>query len=269
MKATIKKYVKRFLAPDQRKMFKSIIKDVELSLSYKQLNTFRYKIRNFILSHSDFEKPYVNNKKVSIIVPTLSKGKQADHLVKLRRLLSTYLPEQSHNNYEVIVVCDGSNAMVGEMVNSLDDKRIRKYATASTVGKWGHPQTRIGIEKATGDFFVRLNDDNVPHRNYLSCLLSGFDEKVGIVYGRVVFDGEARREHDSSLGNSFVIPGDKRGELKLTNVDCMCYMVRMNFAKQYVQSWNDRLAADWFFLEGMLKDGVKTKFIDRIIGEKF
>ena len=234
-----------------------------------RLNTFRYKIRNFILSRSDVEKPYVNNKEVSIIVPTLSKGKQADHLFKLKKLLSKYLPNQKHKNYEVIVWCDGPNTMVEEIITSLKDKRIRVYSTGKTIGKWGHPQTRMGIEKATGDFFVRMNDDNVPHRNYLSCLLSGFDEKVGIVYGRVVFGGEARREYDTSLGNSFVIPGDKKGELKMKNIDCMCYMVRMNFAKQYVLSWNDRFAADWFFLEGVLKDGVKTKFIDRIIGEKF
>jgi len=198
----------------------------------------------------------------------LSQGRQADHLPKLMELLSDYLPVQTHSNYEAIVYCDGPNPIVEEMVRSLKDSRIKVLFTDMTLAKWGHPQTRLGIGAASGDYFLRLNDDNRPYRDYLQTLLGTFEQGLGIVYGRVIFKGEARRVHDSSLKNSFVIPGDREGVLKIQNIDCMNYMVKMNFAKKYVEHWNDSFAADWSFIEAMLKDGVKARFVDRIIGDK-
>ncbi|MCX5713510.1 MAG: hypothetical protein NT033_01585, partial [Candidatus Omnitrophica bacterium] len=61
----------------------------------------------------------------------------------------------------------------------------------------------------------------------------------------------------------------KEGLLKLENIDCMNYMVRMNLAKKYVNYWSDDFIADFLFLEGLLKNGLMAKFIDEIIGEKF
>ena len=49
----------------------------------------------------------------------------------------------------------------------------------------------------------------------------------------------------------------------------MCYMINMDVARKYVEYWNDGAPADWFFLEALLRDGVKNKFTERIIGEKF
>jgi hypothetical protein len=127
----------------------------------------------------------------------------------------------------------------------------------------------MGIAAAAGNFFVRMNDDNKPYKNYLQTLINSFEEEDGLAYGRVVFKGEARRAHRASLVHSFVIPGDKIGELRLRNIDCMNYMIRMDIARQYVDSWDDGYGADWNFVEAMLKNGVKARFCDKIIGEKF
>jgi hypothetical protein len=232
------------------------------------LNTGRYLTRDVLLFYFQPRKQGVKNEKVSIIVPTLSKGKQADHLPKLKILLSEYLPNQSHKNYETLVFCDGPNQMVEEMVKSLNDNRIKVYSTDKTIGKWGHPQTRMGILAATGSFFVRMNDDNKPYKNYLQILANGFDQEIGIVYGRVIYKGDARRVYNSALVNSFLVPGDTEGALRFKNIDCMNYIVRMDLAKKFVNNWNDDFAADWFFIEALLKDGVKAKFIDNIVGEK-
>ena len=88
-------------------------------------------------------------------------------------------------------------------------------------------------------------------------------------HGRVIFNGAARVYHYSSLANSFVVPGDKNGELRFCNIDCMCFMTRMELAKKYIKYWDDTFAADWLFISTLSKNGVKTKFIDKIIGEKF
>lgn len=235
----------------------------------KALSTYRYQVRDVILWFFKPRQPADIGKKVSVLIPTLGKGKQSDHLLKLKKLLSVYFPNQSHKNYELLVYCDGPNKDVDKMVASLGDSRIKVYSTESTMGKWGHPQTRMGINYMTGDFFVRVNDDNKPYKDYLRVLINGFEQETGIVYGRIIFKGEARKRHLRSLSNSFIIPGDKEGALKEKNIDCMNFMVRLNLAKEYVSSWNDDFAADWFFLEAMLKDGIKAKFIDTIIGEKF
>lgn len=235
----------------------------------RSLNTFRYQARDIFLQNESLKKPGINSAKISIIIPTLSKDSQADHLPKLKQLLSEYLPNQEYNNYEALVYCDGFNPLVEKMVAILGDNRIKVYATDCTIGKLGHPQTRMGIAIASGDFFVRMNDDNKPYKNYLHTLISSFDEESGITYGRIIYKGEAKKAHNGSLKYSYVIPGDKKGLLKRGNVDCMNYMIKMDVAKKYMDYWHDDYAADWHFLEALLNNDIKAKFIDRIIGEKF
>ena len=264
MKTIIKAYLKKILSQQQIEGFRSLF-----NYDVRDLNTFGYQVRDIVLRNCEIKKSRRGNGKVSIIIPTLSKDKQADHLPMLMRLLSEYLPNQIHKNYEAIVYCDGPNKMVEEMVTGLNDSRIKVYTTDQTLAKWGHPQTRMGIAAATGDFFVRMNDDNKPYKNYLHTLINSFDEEIGIAYGRVVYKGEARRVHGSSLVYSFVIPGDKMGQLKFRNIDCMNYMVKMDIARKYVDSWDDSFEADWRFLEALLKDGIKAKFCDKIVGEKY
>jgi hypothetical protein len=233
------------------------------------LNTLCYQLKDIFLGRTRDKIYLKGDKKVSILIPTLSSGKQADHLPKLKKLLSEYLPLQTYTNYEALVYCDGRNAMVEDMVKSLCDERIKIFFTENTLAKWGHPQTRLGINSANGDYFVRLNDDNKPYLNYLNTLVCGFEQNVGLVYGRVIFKGDAREAHNTSLKYSFVIPSDREGVLRPDNIDCMNFMVKTKWAKKYVEYWNDSFAADWVFIEAMLKDGIKTKFVDRIIGDKF
>jgi hypothetical protein len=267
MKKLVRKYLKKLLSEKQRENIKKLASYFDDKV--KDLNTRRYQARNVLLLHLKSRPIKRVDKKISIIIPTLSQGIQADHLPKLETLLKEYLPRQSHENYEAIVYCDGQNKMVEDMVSSLKDRRIKVCATDMTLGKWGHPQTRMGILEAEGDFFVRMNDDNKPYENYLQTLVNGFDGEAGIAYGRIIYKGEARRVHGSSLIRSFVLPADKAGILRIQNIDCMNYMVEMNLAKSYVSYWDDRYAADWFFLEALLNNGIKSKFCDVIIGEKF
>jgi cellulose synthase/poly-beta-1,6-N-acetylglucosamine synthase-like glycosyltransferase len=232
-------------------------------------NTLRYQARDARLRREGQPATGTGGEKVSILIPTLAKGAQASHLPRLERLLAEHLPRQTHANYEALVYCDGRNEAVEHVVSALADPRVRVLFTPKTLARWGHPQTRLGIAEATGEFFVRVNDDNHPYPDYLQTLVSGFaDTSVGVVYGRVVFAGEARRTHSNSLTGSFVIPGDLRGSLAMGNVDCMNYMVRAHLARQYADRWDDASEADWSFLSALLSDRVQARFIDRIIGTK-
>lgn len=206
--------------------------------------------------------------KVSVIIPTLSKGVQLNHLPMLRQLLAVYLPRQTHGNYEAIVYCDGRNEQVFELITGLNDPRIRVFETERTLAAYGHPQTRMGVAISTGDYFVRLNDDNRPGPEFLEHLLAGQDDAHLISYGRVIFCGDARKAHAASLQRSFVIPGDRPGRLAMGNIDCMNYMVRMDMARKFIDHWDDSYAADWNFLDALIRSGVKAKFVDRILGDK-
>jgi cellulose synthase/poly-beta-1,6-N-acetylglucosamine synthase-like glycosyltransferase len=205
--------------------------------------------------------------KVSIAIPTLCAGAHEGRLESLRTLLAQYLPRQSHENYEAIVICDGRNERVEALAARIADPRIRVETTERTA-RWGQPQTRRGIQLARGEFFLRLNDDNRPYRHYLASLLSGFEDSVDISYARVLFGGEARNAYGDVLPRSFILPNDDAATLRHGNVDCMCYMVRTSLAKRHVADWSDAHAADWWFLNALLRAGARPRFVERIVGEK-
>ena len=220
---------------------------------------------------------------VSIIIPVPGENCQPNSLKQyylsgLKRLLRDHLPGQTHKNYEAIVYCDGPNKEIESLVNCLRDQRVKVHTLEKYTGLFGHPQTRKGIMAAKGDLFVRMNCDNRPYPEYLEVLVNGFDDDIGIVYGRTVFKGKARRDHEVNFSDkyrgisnemrAFIIPRDKRGLLKETNIDCMNYMVKTDLARKYSNAWNDDFAADWFFIERLLQEGTKARFIDRLIGEK-
>jgi hypothetical protein len=204
---------------------------------------------------------------VSIVIPTLCADAQEERLESLGELLARYLPAQFHENYEAIVVCDGHNKHVEALVAEIADPRIRVESTERTA-RWGHPQTRRGIELARGELFLRLNDDNRPYRHYLASLVSGFNEGIDISYARVLVCNGAREAYGSVLPRSFILPNDVAATLRHANIDCMCYMVRSTLAKRHIADWPDAYAADWWFLDALLRAGARPRFVERIVGEK-
>ena len=97
----------------------------------------------------------------------------------------------------------------------------------SAEGAWGHPQTRLGIDVARGEYFVRINDDDQPSPGVPAYAGGGLSGNTGISYARVVFKGDARKAYSYLLRGSYVIPRDRLGVLENGNIDCLCYMVRI------------------------------------------
>ena len=235
----------------------------------RTVNTASYAISDALRNRRALRQAPQLVGKVSIVIPTLSKGKHLSHLESLRRLLTVYLPAQTYSDYEALVYCDGPNPAVRELVHALNDARVRVLETPDTLGLWGHPQTRAAIGLATGKFFLRMNDDNKPYARYLETLVHGFDDGADLVYARVLFKGAARYAYADFLARSFLIPGDREGVLKNGNIDCMCYAVRTDVAKRHAESWGDMYAADWRFVQALLTAGVRARFVDTLVGEKY
>jgi glycosyltransferase involved in cell wall biosynthesis len=207
---------------------------------------------------------------VSIVIPTLCAGPHADRLPTLRRLVARDLPAQTHGNYEALVVCDGHNPTVRDMIATLSDPRVSYHATQTRTGLWGHPATRLGIDYARGEYFVRMNDDNRPYCDYLASLLTGFAHGIDVTYARVVFANEARRYWEPYFRHawSYVLPSDRMAHLHSDNIDCMNVMVRMQAAKAHSNGWDDVIDADWHFLDSVLGQTRRAGFVNRLIGQK-
>lgn len=76
--------------------------------------------------------------------------------------------EQSYTNFELIIINDFSPDPIDEMVNRFDDSRIRYFKNDQNIGaeklvlNWNKC-----VEKAVGEYFVLLGDDDTMARNYL------------------------------------------------------------------------------------------------------
>lgn len=279
---TAKSFVSSIIPPIIKNFIYNLI-DIKLVLS-----TWRYELHQ--CAKYDFLKEKTVGesrsssltKSVSIIIPIRGEDNTPRHLRQkelrdLKKLLCHYLPEQTHKNYEAIVYCDGPNKKVEQFINNLKDSRFKVYALKKQTGLWGNPQTQQGAFIAKGDYFVRMDCDNHPYHEYLNSLIAAFDDKVGIVYGRIVVKRKSRRYYRkffidkvggiSNEMEAFILPRDMQGAIKVTNIDFMNYMVRTELARKYVDAFCG-YAADYCFAERLLKEGIKFKFIDKLIGAK-
>lgn len=228
----------------------------------RSYNTYAYSTIDSRLIYTLYKRNNYN-KKVSIIVPTIGNS-------CLYKMLTKYLPEQTHENWEALVWSDGPNKDAEEMTMAAanHDNRIEYYALEKHTGLWGHPQTRAGILQASGEFIVRMNDDNVPYNNYLHTLLYGFAyQDIAFTYAPVIFKGEARKNYSSVLIDNYIIPQKNIASFS-NNIDCMCFMVRTNIANEFIHYWNNTYSADFHFINEIAHNRIHT-FVDSIIGEKW
>jgi len=216
---------------------------------------------------------------VEIIIPFPAQGRVSPpkhdyYLRNLRKLITTYLPQQTFSKYTATIYCDGENPEVCSLIEKLSDNRFRYKSTDGNESGWGHVQTRMGILESEADFIVRMNCDNEPFPEYLEALLSGFADGIDAVYGRVIYSGLAALEHLPTFADypnalqAFVLPKDKSGTFEFRNIDCMNYMVRSEAAKRHASFWSQSFVADWDFIEAVSNNGFTAAFIDRIVGYK-
>ncbi|CAB50071.1 glycosyltransferase family 2 protein [Pyrococcus abyssi] len=114
---------------------------------------------------------------VSVIIPTYNRANL------LRRAIASVL-NQKFKDFELIVVDDASTDNTPEVVESIEDGRIRYIRLKKNSG--GPIARNIGIKKAKGRFIALLDDDDewLPHR--LEVQVRKFEnlgKEFGVVYG--------------------------------------------------------------------------------------
>jgi len=130
--------------------------------------------------------------KYSFIVPIYNGEKYID------RCLNSIL-KQDYDNYEIIIVNDGSTDYSLEILNKYREKykQIKLYTTENS----GISITRnYGITKATGEYFIFVDIDDYIKDNMLSyineCLINCNDGIELIKYNYLMVD-----EHENIIGN--------------------------------------------------------------------
>jgi glycosyltransferase involved in cell wall biosynthesis len=97
--------------------------------------------------------PVPGNPRVSVVVATYQ---QTDELACLLYSFKA----QTYDNWEAVVVHDGPGEAARQIVQRLDDPRVRLIETPERRGQYGHPWRTMGVEHATGDYIGLTNGDN-------------------------------------------------------------------------------------------------------------
>lgn len=114
------------------------------------------------------------NPKVSVIIPTYNRGR----LVK--EAIESVL-RQSFNDFEVLVIDDGSTDNTRDVVGAITDKRVCYFYKENG----GVASTRnFGAAKARGDLIAFLDSDDLWPADYLSAMASALYNAVnyGVAY---------------------------------------------------------------------------------------
>ncbi len=115
------------------------------------------------------------NDKVSVIIPTYNRS-------ELLKKAVASLKNQSHQNFEIIIIDDFSTDDTAAVVKEMEDDRII-YLKHDT-NKGGSEARNTGIKRATGDFIGFLDSDDQWLPRKLEKQLRQFEGQpdVGVVY---------------------------------------------------------------------------------------
>ena len=135
--------------------------------------------------------------KVSVIIPTYNRA----HLIE--RSIRSVL-DQTYQDFELIVVDDGSTDNTEEIVARFDDDRIRYIRRNQSSGSPAAP-TNTGIKAARGEYIAIQDSDDEWLPGKLEKQMRVFDNasaRVGIVYTdmwRVSEDGKKKYWHSPRI----------------------------------------------------------------------
>lgn len=118
--------------------------------------------RDFLADLAKFDENETSQK-VSIVMPTRNRedtiGKAINSILK-----------QTHENFELIIIDDGSEDRTSEIVQGFSDQRIRYYINSAPQGV--SSARNEGLAHCTGDWIFFLDSDNVWYPLMISTMLA-------------------------------------------------------------------------------------------------
>lgn len=156
---------------------------------------------------------------VSVIIPTYNRH------AMLREAVQS-VQRQTVSDWEVIVVSDGADPLVEDLVASFQDPRIT-YLHTRRSATFGNHQRNIGILAARGQYFLFLDDDNWLEPHALEMMRSGFSEPdIRYVIAPIFYSGLGL-DHQSKVVNEiwFPLPPFREAAVHNHGVDSLNFML--------------------------------------------
>ena len=119
--------------------------------------------------------------KISVVIPTYNRA----HLIK-KAINSVF--EQTYQDFEIVIIDDGSKDNTEEIVKSINDGRIRYIKHEKNKGEAGARNT--GIENSKGEYIAFLDTDVTWSKDKLEKQLNILESSpadVGVVFTGVEF----------------------------------------------------------------------------------
>jgi glycosyltransferase involved in cell wall biosynthesis len=161
--------------------------------------------------------------KVSLCIPTFNR-------VSLLPFAIDSVLQQTHSDWELIVCDDGSTDKTSELMSSYQDSRICYIRHPQNVGKSNN--MRSGFESATGEYFIKFDDDDRLTPDYLFKTSQILDENSQIDFvgtDHWVINPDNLRDQNATELNS-----QKWGRTDLTE-GIVDHLLEVVFVKQSFQ----------------------------------
>jgi len=142
--------------------------------------------------------------KVSVCIPTYNRSDYLKYSVNS-------VLNQTYSDFELIICDDGSTDNTAEIVNNFNDSRIKYICHPQNIGR--SKNMRSGFENATGEYFIKFDDDDALTPDFLSKTVAILEENKNIDFvctNHWVIDANNNRNEIATKENS-----DKWGKSKL------------------------------------------------------
>jgi glycosyltransferase involved in cell wall biosynthesis len=161
---------------------------------------------------------------------------------------------QSYRNWELVVVVDGAEDGTLRVLEAFDDARVHVLEREHG----GQAAARnAGLDKASGDFVVYLDDDNVMYEHWLRGVAWAFTvhPDADVMIGARVIDDEFRGRHLAGGGPphlSYIDALDRTALSQGNQADLMQLAHRRHIAERF--DADDSPYEDWGFLARITRD---------------
>lgn len=203
------------------------------------------------------------NCKVSIIIPVYNGEKF------IKKCIESIL-KQTYQNYEIIIINDGSTDRTKETIESLKSEKIKLY----NIKNAGVSNARnYGINQANGDYILFVDADDKIDNKTLEILVNKQKEyKVDIIrYNGYIQDEKGNfAKLEMPIDNNTIINSkrDLKKIIKLINGSLRCYSPLLFIRNSNIIQFDSSLTYledKLFYLQNMTNGDKKILFIDEIL----
>ncbi len=177
--------------------------------------------------------------KVTVIIPTYNRAHYLGEAIES-------VLNQTFDDFELIVIDDGSTDNTPELVRAIGDRRVR-YLQCSHRGI--SASLNAGICEARGRYIARLDSDDLWRPEMLSTLVAILDTRpdIGVAYGKAQAMDSAGSILTHSRGSAEHFPGDSLRSLVYEDCTCNIALLARRESLARAGSYDETLVAneDW------------------------